>query len=129
MRVFTFRYDKEAIESVGQRMDKAAQSGIPDVRDHEMVCDSVSTLLKLASTPKFEIFDVIVSHRPSSLYELAQILEKDQGQVLKDAKSLEALGLIKLVPLKDNGREKLKPEPQYDKIVFEVEPKRVAKTA
>lgn len=129
MRIFTFRYDKEAIQSVGRRMDHAAKTRIPDVRDHEIVCDSVSTLLKLASTPKFEIFDAIVSHRPSSLYELAQILGKDQGQVFKDAKSLEALGLIKLVRLKVNGREKLLPDPLYDKIIFEVEPKKTAKTA
>ena len=129
MKVFTFRYDKESIESIGHRMDYAAKTSIPDVHENEIVCDSVSTLLKLASAPKFEIFDAIVSHRPNSLYELAQILEKDQGQVLKDTRSLEALGLIKLVLAKDGARERLTPEPLYDKIVFEVEPKKIAKSA
>ena len=129
MRIFIFRYDKEAIESLGQRMDWAAKSGVPDVRDHEMVCDSVTTLLKMASAPKFEIFDAIISRRPESLYELAQVLGKDQGQVFKDAKSLEAMGIIKLIPTKENGREKLKPEALYDKIVFEMEPKQLAQSA
>lgn len=57
------------------------------------------------------------------------ILNKDQSQVLKDTKTLESLGLIKLVPNKDGKRERSKPEPLYEKIIFEITPKRVAKSA
>ena len=129
MKTFTFRYDKEAVSSIGRRMDAAAKSGAPDVRKNEMVCGTFDTLVKLLSKGKFQAFEGIVTHRPSSLYELAQLLEKDQAQVLKEARSLEAMGLIKLVLVKDGGRERLKPEPLYDKIIVEFEPKRAAKTA
>ena len=129
MRIFTFRVDKDAIRTVKQRMLKAAQTGNPDVRNHEMVCESLSVMFKIASTPKFETFEGIVAYRPSSLYELARLLNRDQAQVLKEARSLEAMGLIKLVLNQDGAREKLKPEPLYDKIVFEVEPKQIAQSA
>ena len=129
MRIFTFRVDKEAIRTSKRRMLKAAESGTPDIRENEMVCESLSSMFKIASTPKFETFEGIVAHRPNSLYELAQLLNRDQAQVLKEARSLEAIGLIQLVPVKEGNRERLKPEPLYDKIIFEVEPKKVAKSA
>ena len=49
-------------------------------------------------------------------------MQKDPGNVLKDVKALEGLGLIRLVPVKGE-RERLKPEALFDKIVFEFQPK------
>jgi predicted transcriptional regulator len=105
-------------------MKRAIRTGVPDIRDDEMICDSMASMLKLMSKSRFEVFAAIVEHRPESLNELARVMDKDPGNVLKDAKALEGLGLIRLVPVK-SARERLKPQALYDKIVFEFQPKAV----
>lgn len=127
MKVFTFKYESNPRKKALERMKKAISTQVPDIRDNEMICDSLETMLKLMSKSRFEVFAAIVEHKPNSLYELAQQLKKDQANVLKDAKVLESLELIRLVPIKDGAREKLKPEALYDKIIFEFEPKHAAK--
>lgn len=105
-------------------MKRAISSGAPDIKGDELVCDSMEAMLKIMTRSRFEAFAAIVEGKPNSVYELAKILEKDQGNVLRDVKSLEALGLVKLKPVKDGDRERLMPIPIYDKIILEFEPKR-----
>ena len=126
MKIFTFRYERSPRKSALEAMKRAIATGHIDVRDDEMACDSMDAMLKLMSKSRFEMFAAIVEHKPNSLYELAKVLGKDPGNVLRDSKTLESLGLIKLVALKDGDREKLKPQALYDKIVFEFEPKKLA---
>ncbi|MBI4402644.1 MAG: hypothetical protein HY537_00695 [Deltaproteobacteria bacterium] len=128
MKVFTFRYESNPTRKAFARMRKAIETGIPDIHEDEIVCDSLDSMLKLMSKSRFEVFAGIVEHRPESLYELAKSLSKDQGNVLKEVKALEALGLISLTPSKEGERERLKPKALYDKIIFEFEPKKAAKT-
>lgn len=128
MKIFTFRYESNPTRKAFARMRKAIETGIPDIHEDEIVCDSLDSMLKLMSKSRFEVFAGIVEHRPKSLYELAKSLDKDQGNVLKEAKALEALGLISLTPSKEGERERLKPKALYDKIIFEFEPKKAAKT-
>ena len=126
MKVFTFRYDPNPRKNAFARMQKAIETGIPDIRRDEIACDGLASMLKLMSKSRFEVFAAILETHPDSLYALALSLKKDQANVLKDAKSLEALGLIKLEPMKDGNREKYRPKALYDKIVFEFEPKKKA---
>lgn len=128
MKVFTFRYEKNPKKSALTAMRQAIKTGKTDVREHELVCDSMESMLKIMSKARFELFAAIVEHKPGSMYELAEVLEKDHANVLRDVKSLEALGLIKLKSLKDGARGRFKPEPVYDKIILEFEPKKLAKT-
>lgn len=123
MKIFTFRYEKYPSKSAFKRMKEAVTSGIRSIRMNELVCDSLEAMLKVMSKARFEVFVAIVEQKPSSLYELATMLNKDQANVLKEAKALEALKLIRLIPLREGNREKLKPEALYDKVVFEFEPK------
>src|SRR5580658_1799249 len=118
MKVFTFRYQKNPKKSALLAMKRALRTGVPDVRDDEMVCDSMASMLKLMSKRRFEVFAAIVENKPGSLNELARVMDKDTGNVLRDAKALEGLGLIKLVQARGN-RTLLKPEALFDKIVFE----------
>lgn len=120
MRVFKFRYQKGVRKRVLSEMREVMRSGIPKVHNDEMLCDSLESLFRCFSKSRMEAFMAIVEHRPESVYELAQILEKDQANVLKDVKVLEGIGLIKLVPVKDGNREKLKPEPLYDLVSVEM---------
>lgn len=128
MKTFTFRYEEKALKKAFARMRKVVESGLPDVRDDEMVCDSLKSMLDVISKSRFETFAAIVEHKPNSLYELAKLMEKDQAQVLRDARSLESLGLIKLETILDGGRERLKPKSLYDRITFEFHTRKVSKT-
>jgi predicted transcriptional regulator len=122
MKVFTFKYQRNPKRSVLTAMKRAIRTGVADVRNDELICDSMSSMLKLMSKSRFEVFAAIVEHKPGSLNELARVMDKDPGNVLRDVKSLESLGLIRLIPLKGD-RERLKPESLFDKIIFEFEPK------
>ncbi len=123
MKIFTFRYEKKPKKSALAAMRNAVKTGKPDIQGDELVCDSMDAMLKIMSKARFEVFTAVVEGKPDSLYELAEILGKDHANVLRDVKSLESLGLIKLVSLKDGGRERFKPESLYDKIVTEFQPK------
>ncbi len=125
MKVFTFRYEKNPRESALAAMKKAIETGVPEIHDGELVCDSMDSMLRLISKSRFEVFAAIVEHKPGSLYELAKVLEKDPSNVLRDTKALELLGLVKLVEVADSERGKLKPQALYDKIVFEFEPQKM----
>jgi len=126
MKIFTFRYEKNPRKSALEAMKRAIRTGEADIREGELICDSMDAMLKLMSKSRFDVFAAIVESRPSSLYELAKKLGKDAGNVLRDAKALASLGLIKLVTIKDGNRERLKPQAIYDKIIFEFEPKKMA---
>ena len=129
MKIFTLRYEKKVEKNAMLRMQKAARTGVPHISKDELICDSYESMNRLLSIARLDIFVAIIEHHPESMYALAQLLQKDQSQVLRDAKTLEQIGVIKLVPVMDGKREKMKPQPLYDKIVFEVTPKQIAKSA
>lgn len=129
MKTFTFRYEEKPLKKAFARMRKVIETGIPDIHNDEMVCGSLQSMLDVMSKSRFETFAAIVEHKPNSLYELAKVLDKDQAQVLRDARSLEALGLISLEAVQDGGREKLRPKALYDRITFEFNAKKTAKAS
>lgn len=125
MRVFTVRYERNPRKSVLETMKRAIETSTPDIRGDELICDSMEAMLKIITRSRFEAFGAIVEHRPDSIYALAKVLDKDQGNVLRDVKALESLGLVKLKIVSDGDRERMTPVPLYDKIVLEFEPKRL----
>lgn len=124
MRIFKFKYERNPKKAVLHAMKRAIRTSTRDVREDELICDSMGSMLKLMSKSRFDVFAAIVENKPESLYELAKFMKKDPGNVLRDAKVLEEMGLIKLVSLKGK-RDRLKPQALFDKIVFEFEPKAV----
>lgn len=120
MKVFTFRYQKGIRKKVLSEMKEAMRTGRPKIHDDEMLCDSVESLLKCISKSRMEAFLAIIEHKPESVYELARSLEKDQANVLKDAKALETMGLIELRPIKDGNRERLLPVALFDAVAVEM---------
>ena len=123
MKTFTFKFEANPRRHALEKMKQVLKSGKPHIRSNEMLCDSLDTMVKLISKSRFEVFAGIVEHQPQSLYELAQLLHKDQGNVLRDVKVLENLKLVQLKPVKEGSRERLQPKALYDKIIFEFEPK------
>lgn len=124
MKTFTFRYDSKAknLKDLGAAMLKAARSRKPDVQpEGEIRSGSFKALLSVATENRLTMFRTIVQSKPSSLLELAEVLEKDQAYVLKEARVLEGLGLIELRREMSEGREKVRPVALYDRIVLDFE--------
>jgi|GEM_PF-3882189 len=61
----------------------------------------------------------MIHEEPSSLYELAKFAKNDQSYVLKECKTLEALGLIELKKEKHGGRARLRPIALYDNVIID----------
>lgn len=121
MRIFTFKYKKNLKVDVLAKMKKAISSGVPSIQSDTLYFDHLGDLMRSASSTRLELFQCILEKHPGSLYELAQLINKDQAQVLREAKALESLGLILLSKTLVGNKEKLKPEALYDKIVIDVE--------
>jgi predicted transcriptional regulator len=119
MKAFKISIEKIPLSSTIKALKRAIETGIPNIRRDELVCDSVETMLKIMSRSKFEAFAAIVEHKPNSVLELAKILGKDAGNVSRDVKSLKALRLIELIEEKDGERVRMKPVAKYQQIIFD----------
>ena len=128
MKTFTFRYDPNPRKSAIAAINRAQKTGQGEIRKDEISCRSMEDMMKIMTRSRFQVFTAIVETSPDSLTVLAQTLDKDLGNVMKDIQVLESLGLIELQKSKGKHGEKSKPISLYDRIIFECEPKRYSKT-
>lgn len=75
-------------------------------------------LRQLLSNEKARIIHAIKHKKPTSIYELAKILERKFKAVSDDLKLLERFGLIELVEEKTKKRVRHRPEILADSIVI-----------
>ena len=80
----------------------------------------IANLRQLLSNEKARILHIIKTKKPSSIYELAKILGRDFKAVRQDIKLLERFGFIELISSHKQGRERLRPVVDVDKIVINV---------
>ncbi len=64
---------------------------------------------KVLNSRRIELLNVIKEKQPESIYELAQILKMDQGNVTKDINLLEEYGFINIQRTKHGERSKSQP--------------------
>lgn len=120
MKTFTFVYDPSvSLRKLGSDMLKAARTGKAQIENGISKSPSIKAILSVATENRLSMFQTIVTQKPNSLYELAQLLKKDQAYVLREARALEALGLVELRKEIGEGRERLKPIALYDRIVLD----------
>ena len=94
------------------------------VKPHEISSPHIEVLLDSINKNRWDIFNTLVEKKPNSLTELAQLLNKDYGNVWRDVKILEGMGIIEL---KKQGKE-IKPITLYDRIVFDLPVKETTRT-
>ena len=78
-----------------------------------LIFDEPKTWRNFMTSQKFEILTTIARLRPSSVYKLAQNLDRASQHVLKDCRELETFGLIVLAESGD-VRKSLRPELKFD---------------
>ena len=120
MKTFTFRYDPNAsVNSMFNDFEQAIKTKKKEIHSDEIISQSIEAILSSMTKTRLDLFYCIANEKPVSLYQLAQILNRDQANVLRDAKALEEIGVIELKNIQDGNREKLTPVALYDRIVFD----------
>ncbi len=69
---------------------------------------------------KIEILTTIATQKPSSIYELAKLVDRDFAAVLRDCTSLKGTGFIKLQATKGTKRTKI-PRLAFDYVAIAIE--------
>ena len=86
---------------------------------HSLFFDSIKTFRQFLTLQKIEILTAISRVNPSSIYQLAKQLDRQPHHVLKDCRSLESHGFIKLTK-SDGKKGQLRPELAFDYDVIHV---------
>lgn len=115
------------IKSVGDVL-KDAQNILEKIERGEKVkkrkagvyFENLEVMRKAITTERLRILKIIKEKHPSSIYELAKLLNRDLKNVSGDVHYLAELGLIELEKAKSNGRAKTMPIVNYDKILLEI---------
>ncbi len=84
--------------------------------------DSIKTFRSFMTSNKSNILSVISKLKPTSVYELANYLDRKPQHVLSDCRSLESHGFIKLIQ-EEVGRKSLRPELVFDYDVILIDDK------
>lgn len=82
--------------------------------------EGIHALRNLLSNEKARILHTIKTKKPSSIYALAKLVNRDFKSVNEDIKLLEKFGFIDLVAEKTGKRERLKPIIVVDSICINV---------
>lgn len=78
--------------------------------------ESFEEMNKVLTSNRLEILNVIKEENPESIYELAQLLKKDQGNITKDVNLLEKYGFLEIHKQKKGGRVSSKPICEIDNL-------------
>jgi predicted transcriptional regulator len=98
------------------------------VEPHIVRSSSIEALTTNMTRNRLNLFATLVRKKPTSLTELARLLQKDYTVVRRDAHILEGMGIIKLERLVKkavNGQgssvsfKEVQPIPLYKRIVFD----------
>ncbi|MGR3178264.1 MAG: HVO_A0114 family putative DNA-binding protein [Candidatus Anammoxibacter sp.] len=112
------RSEDEVIEEAKSVMNKLSK-GINVKTKSVISFDSIDVMRKFITDERLRILKTVKKHRPSSIYALAKILERDTKNVTNDVNYLEEIGLIEIKKTK-TGRVRSIPSINYDKILLEI---------
>ena len=80
----------------------------------------LASLRSLLSNEKARILHTIKSRNPTSIYDVAKMVQRDFKSVNDDIKMLEQFGLIDLIKEKTGNRQRLKPILIVDTVKIEL---------
>lgn len=72
-----------------------------------LIFNSVADYQKFMTEQKLTILIAIFNRKPASIYQLAQLVERDFANVQRDCTALEAMGFIRLEDAGDAKRSKI----------------------
>jgi predicted transcriptional regulator len=127
--IFIFRYDPDSsFEGMFKEFWDAVDGNKQSVEPHVVRSNSIEALTTNMTRNRLNLFATLVKKKPTSLTELARLLQKDYTVVRRDAHILEGMGIIKLERLVKkafNGQgssvsfKEVQPIALYKRIVFD----------
>ena len=127
--IFIFRYDpSSSFEGMFEEFWNAVDGKTQSVEPHIVRSNSIEALATNMTKNRLRLFAILVEKKPANLTELAHLLQKDYTLVRRDARILEAMGIIKLekeTKRASNGQggnvvfKEVQPIPLYKRIVFD----------
>jgi|Deesub1362A_J573_1020465.scaffolds.fasta_scaffold00164_37 predicted transcriptional regulator len=87
-----------------------------EFKDEKIVVDNLDDLRKILTPERIRILQIIKNKRPSSIYELSKLLERDRSAVMRDLEFLSKLGFVEFREEKWKKRRSKKPIVPYDEI-------------
>lgn len=114
----TIKDKKEVLKTFGETLRKARKGEV--IQKHEELSfENVETLRKILTEKRLELLHIIKIKKPESLYELAQLVQRDLKSVNTDIQILVDLGLLSLKEQYEK-RKKMKPFLEFDTINVEI---------
>ena len=98
----------QAFEDFKKDVKKALAKRTSSIQSKsQIVFDSVASFRNFMTIQKIELLTVIATRKPSSIYELAQMVDRDFAAVLRDCTGLNAMGFIRLKESNDAKGSKI----------------------
>jgi predicted transcriptional regulator len=123
MKVKTIKVEIKDLDAVlkeaGAVMKKLAEGKDVEPREPAVVFQDLKTMRRVLSEKRLALLRAVRRHRPSSVYELAGLLNRNLRSVQYDVKILSELGFLEL---KKDGNRRVRSVPSvpYEKMIFEV---------
>ncbi|CAI2195300.1 8324_t:CDS:2, partial [Funneliformis geosporum] len=100
---FTFKYDPTiSLEGTFARMNETLKTKKACLQKDCTIANSIEAVYRSMSKSRLELFQCLVNKRPTSLYQLAQLLHPGTG----------------VIELQEE-KKKIRPIPLYERIVFD----------
>ncbi len=114
----TIKDRMQVLNEFAEALSKA-RKGEPIEKRNELSFRSMETLRSILTEKRIELLKTIKHKNPDSLYELAQLVNRDLKSVNTDIKVLSSLGLLSFEK-EASGRKKMKPIVEFDKLNVEI---------
>lgn len=102
------------------RVTKTFKNKTPSItKKNVLVFGSVAEYQKFMTEQKLAILAAIINKKPTSIYQLAQVVERDFANVQRDCVALETMGFIQLEGAGDAKKSKT-PQLAFDYTRIEI---------
>jgi predicted transcriptional regulator len=110
---------KQVLKDVAEVMEKIKKG--EKVKPYRGVSfGSVESFREFFTPKRLQLLRIVKHVQPDSIYELAKLTKRDFKSVNTDIKILEKYGIIETKKIAANGRYKIKPIFEYDKVNVEI---------
>ncbi|GEM_PF-2762507 len=103
--------DKEVFEEL-RKTAKDIKAGKRAGKKESLVFSDLKQMRSFLTTERLKLLHLIKEKRPSNIYQLAKLAEKDYATIYKNVQALQELGLIEM--------HENKPQVNYEKISLEI---------
>lgn len=114
----TVKNRTQALKNFAEMLQRARKG--EDITPHyEVSFENIEALRKVLTEKRLELLHVIKEQSPDSIYELAQLVDRDINSVKDDIHILEELGFISLEEIHE-ARRRVRPLLEFDRIQVEI---------